>query len=518
MSSQPVVLIGFYQIQGMAIRQLDAVLRRANIPTHTIFFKHCNENWTMEAPEPEDIEALIELVKELDPILVGLNVFALHRQLAAQITEKIRRETGTFVVWGGPHPTICPEDCLPHADAVCIGEGEEPLVELASALREGGPFHRLRNLWFRHEGKTIKNPSRPLIQDLDLLPFPTLVDDQPHFIDRGRAQPMPALDGIYCHPLMTSRGCPFRCTFCVHQPLRELSNDLGAYIRRHSVKYVIEEMRRAKRLFPKLVGIQFWDDIFTFDEKWIREFTEVYRGEIGLPFYCYTHPSMARSSILELVKCAGVELMTMGVQSGSTRIRKEFYHRCESNEDILAATRTMRSHGIDYTIDLIVGNPVETFEEHQQTLDLLLSMPRPFQLSMENLAHYPGYALTEKLLEMGAIQREDVEDMKRANMQRSSFLLDMNRKDEPLFWECLFYMASKRSFPASLIRRLSRSRFVRRHPRVFARLLRLTTDSPQAVANQSHLSPLRKFVIGRLLKIYRRLQAYARLAPGGRQA
>ncbi|MEN6627787.1 MAG: radical SAM protein [Candidatus Sumerlaeia bacterium] len=516
MKSQPVILIGFYQIQSMAIRTLDAVLRRADIPVHSIFFKEMGPNCILEPPEAADIEALVKLVKELDPLFVGLNVFSVHAQLAAQISDRIRRETGTLIVWGGPHPTVSPESCLTHADAVCIGEGEDALIELAVALREERPFQHVRNLWFKHGAEVVRNQLRPLISDLDTIPFPTLADDQMHYIDHGRAQSPPPPGQTYAYPIMSSRGCPFRCTFCLHQPLRELYKGLGPYLRRHSAGYVIEELRRGRGRYPNLVDVHFWDDIFTLDERWLREFTEIYRAEIGVPFICYCHPLVAQRPALEMLKRAGVKVMTMGVQTGSARIRKEFYHRRESNEDVIAAASALRRHGIEYCIDLILDNPLETFEDHQVTLELLLRLPRPFLLSCESLAYYPGYALTRTLLERGAIGRDDIEDVRLMNLHRSSFVLDLRRTDEALFWECIYYMASKRSFPESIIRRLSRSRPAQRHPRALARALRLTTDYVQTADNRSGLSRLRIIVVGRLLRMYHGLQNLMRRVRSGR--
>jgi radical SAM superfamily enzyme YgiQ (UPF0313 family) len=265
------------------------------------------------------------------------------------------------------------------------------------------------------------------------------------------------------------------------------------------------------------VDIHFWDDIFTLDAQWLREFTKIYRAEIGLPFYCYCHPLVAQRPTLEMLKRAGVRMMTMGVQSGSARIRKEYYRRDESNEEIIAAAENLQHYGIDYCIDLILGNPVETFEDHQQTLELLLRLPHPFIVECETLANYPGYALTRTLLERGAIRREDVEDVRLVNLHRSSFILDMQREDEILFWDCLFYMASKRSFPEGMIRRLSRSPLARHHPRALARLLRLTTDHVLTLRNRSRLGLLRIIVVGRLLRIFRRIQDTVCRPPRGRQ-
>lgn len=506
MKRQPVVLIAFYQLQSMAVRILDAALRRADIPVHTLFFKQIGPSDIPESPTSAELDALAGLVKQLDPMLVGISLFSAYSRLAAQISERIRQETGALIVWGGPHPTVCPEQCLQHADAVCIGEGEAPLTELATALRDERPFHNLRNLWFKLDGRLIRNELRPLLASLDWLPFPTLAHEQMHYIDRGRRLSLPPPGQIRTYPVMTSRGCPFRCSYCQHQTTRELFAGLGPYLRRHSVGYVIEELRGVRRQFPNLEGVSFWDDVFTCDANWLGEFTERYRAEIGLPFFCYCHPLMTPRPVVEMLKRAGVSFMVMGIQSGSARIRNGVYHRDESDREIIDAAETLRAFDIDYSVDLILGNPLETAEDHRKTLDLLLSLPRPMLVMTHAMTHLPDTALTQALLERNVIGREDVEDRRLLTFSRKSYLLDLHRGDEDLFWDCLFYMAGKRSFSAGLIRRLSHSPFARRHPRALARLLRWTTDFEQTMENRSPLSRLRVLTVRRLLKVYHRLQ------------
>ena len=109
------------------------------------------------------------------------------------------------------------------------------------------------------------------------------------------------------------------------------------------------------------------------------------------------------------------------------------------------------------------------------------------------------------MLEQGIIGRDEVEDIKATSFTHWAVLMDLRRDNENLFWDCLYYMASRRSFPAGLIRWLSRRPLLQRHPRPLAHLLRLTTDSEHTIEHTSRLSRLRVRLIGRLLKIYRGL-------------
>jgi len=187
------------------------------------------------------------------------------------------------------------------------------------------------------------------------------------------------------------------------------------------------------------------------------------------------------------------------------RVRNLIYGRRESDKDILRSAATLRRVGVNYAVDIILDNPLETAEDRRLTLDLLLRLPRPFTLVTHTLAHFPGTALTRAMLDQGMIRREEVEDIKGSSFIHWANLMDLHRDNENLFWDCLYYMASRRSFPAGLIRWLSCRSFLRRHPRPLARLLRLTTASAHTIEQTSRLSRLRARAIGRLLKIYRGL-------------
>ena len=135
MAKGNVVLIAMYDIDSFAVRTLHAVLARQGFPVHSIFFKQLNVNNTMDRETESEVQSLIGLLRRLNPILVGLSVRSTYFQLAACLSARIRHEIGCTVLWGGVHVTISPEECLDHADAICLGEGEEALVELAAGSR-----------------------------------------------------------------------------------------------------------------------------------------------------------------------------------------------------------------------------------------------------------------------------------------------------------------------------------------------------------------------------------------------
>jgi len=118
----------------------------------------------------ESLNELIELSKDSE--LIGISLMSIFFNYGIQITQALKSTLDIPVLWGGIHPTVRPEECLEYADMVCLGEGEEALVELVTKMENGQDFYDVPGMWFKEKGKIIKNKMRPLIQNLDTIPFP----------------------------------------------------------------------------------------------------------------------------------------------------------------------------------------------------------------------------------------------------------------------------------------------------------------------------------------------------------
>ena len=175
--------------------------------------------------------------------------------------------------------------------------------------------------------------------------------------------------------MMMVRGCPFECTFCIHNYTRKVSVGLGTYIRRRSVDHVMAELKETIRLRPNLEGIAISDDIFAPSRPWLQEFCARYKSEIGLPFVIWTFPRMVDEERIRLMRDAGLLACTMGIQSGSERIRRECYERETTDDEIVAACEIMARNGIVRNLDFIGDNPYEDEQDRHATLDLLLGSP-----------------------------------------------------------------------------------------------------------------------------------------------
>lgn len=497
-----IILIAFYDLDSFAVRTLHAVLKEAGFNVHSIFLKNLNINSTINPPTEDEIAGLVKLIKKIEPSIIGISFRSTFFQLASKITDRIKKNLDVLVIWGGIHPTIRPEQCIELADIVCIGEGEGAIADLSTKLSRGEELDNIPNLWIKKENEIIKNDLRFLIQDLDLLPFPDFSIKNKYFIEDGNVLPLPPPSQRTDYPIMTSRGCPFSCTYCYNNIAKKINKNKGKYIRRRSVDSVIEELVQAKVNFKNLSYISFLDDLFTFDINWIKRFCEQYKKIVNLPFYCHIHPRFANEEMIRLLKYAGCAGMTMGIQTGSEESRHKWFERYETNDNIIKSAQILYKYRISCTYDLIMDNPFETDKNKRETFNLLLNLPRPFQLCIHSLTHFPETKLTKLLLEKGMISENDVEDQKEKSYKRWVPVLDLERDKEDLFWDNLYYLSQKRYVPKKFLVWLSNLSFFKSHPKPLTFLLRLTSFSIYTLRSDSKLDTIRWFLLTLFNKPY----------------
>jgi radical SAM superfamily enzyme YgiQ (UPF0313 family) len=401
-----VVLVSPYAIIGSyGPRVLSACLKRAGHEVTLVFLPH-----PFDRRYDEQVMArLVELARGAG--LVGVSLMSNLFSNAVQITDRIRAELDVRIVWGGVHPTVCPEESLDHADFACVGEGEESLVELADAIEGGGQLHSIPGMWCR-EGDGIVDNGFRMTGDLDSLPFPDY-DDEGHFVlDAGELKKMDGnllhrhLDG--CIWTESSRGCPFSCSFCVNEAFN-LRRPGG--VRMRSVGMVVDECVEMRRRYPQAEWTNFMDDAFLsrrLDR--IEEFAADYKRRVGLRMSIVgAHPLMVSREKIALLADAGLFRVRMGIQSGSDRVRRT-YGRFHTNDDVRRAAGILSElippAGRILEYDIIISNPWETEAETIETFRLLMTLPRPFRLSLFSMHFYPGTTLHQKAKREGLIRNE----------------------------------------------------------------------------------------------------------------
>lgn len=402
----------------------------------------------------KDIDILIGLLKKQRPDIIGFSLRTMFLDTAIDLTARIRDKLNIPIVYGGIAATGEPERCIRYADMVCIGEGERSMLELANCLDEGTPTKDINNMWVCQNGTIYKNPLAPLEQNLDNLPFP---DYEPlgkfSILNSGFIENDPSIGNMsrFTYEMITSRGCPFSCTYCCNDLLKRLYAG-QRFLRRRSVENVIQEIKEAKAKH-NIKSILFKDEIFTFDLEWIKKFSEAYKREVSLPFWCYTHPSFADERILGLLKDCGMFSITMGIQSGSEDILYKIFNRPTPYEKIVKTAVALERLKLPIRprFDIITNNPFETENDCRKTLDLLMKLSKPLNFGLTKLSFIPGTKIAE--------MREGLSPKKEV--------------DEKLykFWNLLYLLNQYSFFPNYIITFLSRNNFFRRNPQLLYFLL-----------------------------------------------
>jgi anaerobic magnesium-protoporphyrin IX monomethyl ester cyclase len=346
---------------------------------------------------------IIEKAISMQPDIIAFSTFTCNYQWCLKIAAGIKKSSNISVVFGGVHTTAAPQRVLENdfIDYAVIGEGEYAMLDLLECLKNHAPpseMLHIPNLCLKHAGQTVINAPRPYISDLDSLPFP----DKQLFYDK-----VPMFEEIYT--ALSSRGCPYDCTYCSNSMYHKLYCHEKQHIRRRSVGNVIEELKKVKEK-GKAKLILFNDEVFTSSMKWLEEFAARYPSEVGMPYFCSIHPSTVKAKTAELLKKSGCWSIAIGVQSGSERIRKEIFNRHISNKQIIEAVLNIKKAGILVYLDNIFGAPTETEADLEECLKLYRIL-RPHRIQTHRLTYFPGTEIISHGLREKCICAEDVKDI-----------------------------------------------------------------------------------------------------------
>ncbi|MBN1420482.1 MAG: B12-binding domain-containing radical SAM protein [Planctomycetes bacterium] len=305
-------------------------------------------------------------LREWRPDLVAFPVMSVGYAWAVRLAREIKERLGIRNVFGGPHATFWPRliDDYPWIDILCRGEGEGAIVDLLDAIDGHEDYANIPNLHVRRGDDIVRNEVRPLIEDLDALPF---FDREIYFSRYRHLRDFPA------KRFMTDRGCPHNCSFCFNHKLRALYGGKGKYLRIQSPGRAVAEIRETVRRYGARL-VTFTNDSFTWNRAWMREFLDRYRSEIGLPFAIQCRVREFDAQDARRLKAAGCYSAMFGIESGSERVRREILNRRMTNEQIIAAAGYLKEAGIRVITANMFGMPTETLEEAWETVDLNIAI------------------------------------------------------------------------------------------------------------------------------------------------
>jgi tRNA A37 methylthiotransferase MiaB len=317
------------------------------------------------------------------------------------------------VIVGGQHATILPENVLydPHIDFVVRGEGEQTFAQFLHRLNGDRLWEKVAGLSFKGNGGFIHNPPRPLLSNLDELPFPArqCLHDIEHYEPQSLSK------------LFASRGCPFRCNYCGSQ------NIWTHNVRHHSAARIVEEIRQVRKEYGATY-FTFLDDVFGVDKKRAMELTREMAGaKLGIRWDCLTRANLVSDELLVSMKKAGCAKIDMGVESGSDRVLKDTQKGLNTKQ-IIEAGRRIKKHGIFLYAFFMIGLPTETEEDARLTKKFIAEL-KPDWAGISIFTPLPGTGIYEDLRKQGKIH--DKPDFARFSHQspHSNFAFGMSNRE-----------------------------------------------------------------------------------------
>jgi radical SAM superfamily enzyme YgiQ (UPF0313 family) len=405
-------------VESLAIEFLSSYLKSKNHQVEVVFDPTSFATEAIHIPslaKKLDIKKeLVQQIADLNPDFIGFSVFTLNYQRTLKIAKLLKKKLPHIpILFGGIHPTSVPELVIQEKciDMVCVGEGEQALDELLN-----NPLKTdIKNIWFKQKNKVIRNPCRPLIEDLDSVPFPD--KDIFYKIYPG------FFEDYYT---ISSRGCPFACTYCGNNVINDVYKGLGKRIRRRSPKNIVDELALAKKKYhPKRVT--FVDDVFVQDLDWLKEFSRLYKKKVNLPYAMLTHPSFLSLDIAKLLKKSGCYFLLFGIQSASETVRRDILNRFESNAQISLAAQNCHIAGLQFSIDHIFNIPTEGIKEYQQAVNFYYSL-HPSVINAYWLQYFPKTEIVNIALKYKLLKKTDVKKIEQG-LTNTSLVVGIGGKD-----------------------------------------------------------------------------------------
>lgn len=382
-----------------ALLYLSSYLEANSVSTQIIDLKDTRRAFSRLRRQPESYDkVVVDYIKKNRPVLVGLTCYTSEYNSVMRTARMIKESADVFIVVGGVHPTLMPQDFLfeqSPVDFVIMGDGETPLLGLVNSLKRGDESYKKTHGvgYFEMTDKRAVTHGCNVELDLSRFPMPDYQKIDMDFYTR------PDIEHVRWLPIsgvsiFTGRGCPYNCEFCAVNFLRSLNKN-AAKMRYRPVEQVIEEIKLLVKNY-RIDGFYVLDDCFMVNEERTTEFCRKLIAErLDLIWGCETRVNLVRSErLLKLMKMAGCIQMDFGVETGSpgmlNAVNKEV-----TVEEIKTAFRLCRKTGIRTFANILFNLPNETKEDVVLT-HLFLNQIKPSVVGCATTVPLLGTALYEK--------------------------------------------------------------------------------------------------------------------------
>lgn len=409
-----IVFISYYGRINLGVLVLSSILKRAGHETYVFYLKEDRSvlidrprdntqqfqflspthgggifgtGVDVNPPTREERHLLAERIRQINPALVALSSRSVHLDMSRDIVNDLRAvlPEARFVA-GGYGPSLEPEEFLKFCDYVCIGKGDNVIVDFVELEDPSGR----PGVGSIRDGKVMVSP--PIDNcDLNARPFLDWDSENKFIIDDGQIFPLDERFDVQCYMTIASEGCPSNCTYCQAcqwPQIYRMHAGTARKVRMKDHKLVISELKHTMNKHD-IKSVMFSDSIFTWNKKWLDNFLDIYRREIDLPFICYVDSRFTSISQMKKLKENGLYACSVGIQSADQRIRQEIMGRKESDEDLIQFANQVNDLGIKITYDIILWNPFETEQTLQNGIKLLERLPKSNRVIVYELKMLP---------------------------------------------------------------------------------------------------------------------------------
>ncbi len=328
-------------------------------------------------------ELMLQIVKKESPDVIGISAMTTKFGSVIQ-TARFCKEVlpDVPIIIGGAHASTMPELTMeiPEADFALRGESDESFPELLNAIRDKSDFAKIDGLSWKKDGKVIHNKERELVKDLNSVPIP----------DRSALMNPENYSTEDMGIILTSRGCPFRCSYCFHMWDKK--------VRYRSVSSVIEEIMLVHKQFGT-TQFSIKDDSFTVRKNHVLDLCNEFKKlPFKITFNCTTRVDLLDDELLTAMKDAGCAQVALGIESGSPKILKET-DKDISLEQVMKASEILNKHKLFWTGYFMIGLPNETEKDIRMTMNFLKKV-KPFYGGLGVYSPFPRTKLFDQGVEL----------------------------------------------------------------------------------------------------------------------